>query len=328
MSITGPKTALALCLLALVFLVACDEEGEERVTTSGVLEDADVVLSSRTCVCTRNGGDFIPDYCSNRADITFADLGINHESVKPASAKSYANPTALCKDASFNNHIISQTRVTEIARSDAKAYCKDQVLYIPNCGDAIHPNCESSANAELQSLNEQPVKDCAHPGVTFTEQAAGQASSTASSDSASSESASSESASSESASSESASSESASSESVVSLSDLGQDQAAEKANSELCASDPNLLASAADCCPVGEIFDSVEGACISLLFSESSGSASSESASSESASSESEGSESEGSDSASSDSASSDSEGALEDGDCSGQGADCGGAPD
>jgi hypothetical protein len=216
MSITGPKTALALCLLALVFLVACDEEGEERVTTSGVLEDADVVLSSRTCVCTRNGGDFIPDYCSNRADITFADLGINHESVKPASAKSYANPTALCKDASFNNHIISQTRVTEIARSDAKAYCKDQVLYIPNCGDAIHPNCESSANAELQSLNEQPVKDCAHPGVTFTEQAAGQASSTASSDSASSESASSESASSESEGSESEGSDSASSDSASS----------------------------------------------------------------------------------------------------------------
>jgi hypothetical protein len=323
MSITGPKTALALCLLALVFLVACDEEGEERVTTSGVLEDADVVLSSRTCVCTRNGGDFIPDYCSNRADITFADLGINHESVKPASAKSYANPTALCKDASFNNHIISQTRVTEIARSDAKAYCKDQVLYIPNCGDAIHPNCESSANAELQSLNEQPVKDCAHPGVTFTEQAAGQASSTASSDSASSESASSESASSESASSESASSESASSESVVSLTDLGLDQAAEEASSdsassdsassdsassEICATNPFFLASEAACCPADEMFDSGAGACISLLFSASSGSASSDSASSESAS--------------------SDSEGALEDGDCSGQGADCGGAPD
>ena len=291
MSITGPKTALALCLLALVFLVACDEDSQ--LTTSGVFHLVSGVLSRGACVCTRNGGDFIPDYCSNRADITFADLGINHESVKPAKAKSYANPTALCKDASFNNHIISQTRVTDLARSGAKAYCKDQVLYIPNCGDAIHPNCESSANAELQALGEQHVKDCAHPGVTFTEQAAGQASSdsassesasseSASSDSASSDSASSESASSDSASSESASSESASSESVVSLTDFAQDKVAEEASSEICASDSSLLASEAACCPVGEIFESVEGKCISLLFSESSGSASSDSASSES----------------------------------------------
>ena len=232
MSITGPKAALALCLLALVFLVACDED--DQLTTSGVFQDFDVVLSRGACVCTRNGGDFIPDYCSNRADITFADLGINHESVKPAKAKSYANPTALCKDASFNNHIISQTRVTDIARSGAKAYCKDQVLYIPNCGDAIHPNCESSANAEEQPLTKKRVKDCAHPGVTFTEQAAEQASS-------------------EPASSTSTSTSTNDIPESNPLTDLEQDQATEQASSE-----------PASCAP-DEIFDSISGECISSL---------------------------------------------------------------